>query len=241
LQRGNLFVQDRSPSPATYGAIFCRNLLIYFDRETQARAIGILERQLATDGVLFVAPSETGVLLNHNFVPVKTPFAFAFRKGDTDGPRKPDASRSSARRTPRTPATAAAVSKAPHQRADVAQEAPTVPDEQRGAMVALRVVAELANQGRFEDAVERCEYHLRQSGPSAEAFHLLGLVRDASGDPGEAAACYRRALYLDPNHRGSLVHLALLLEKLGKAPEAALLRKRVHRLQHVSRSDEFTL
>ena len=83
---------------------------------------------------------------------------------------------------------------------------------------------------------------MRRSGPSAEAFHLMGLVRDASGDPTEAAICYRKALYLDPNHCEVLIHLALLLEKVGKKAEAQLLRNRTNRLQQRSRpTDASTL
>ena len=63
----------------------------------------------------------------------------------------------------------------------------------------------------------------------------MGLVRDASGNPTEAESCYRKALYLDPNHDEVLVHLTLLLEKAGKTSEAQLLRKRTHRLQQGSR------
>ena len=47
-------------------------------------------------------------------------------------------------------------------------------------------------------------------------------------------SCYRKALYLDPNHGEVLIHLALLLEKVGKKAEAQLLRKRTNRLQQRS-------
>jgi chemotaxis protein methyltransferase WspC len=183
LQRGNLFVQDYAPSPTTYDAIFCRNLLIYFDRATQAGAIAVLERRLAANGVLFVAPSETGVLLNHNFAPVKTPFAFAFRKARAASSRNESVGGSLARRDRWPPAQAVTIPAAPHQPAPVPEAVSPGWDEQAGATAALREAAELANQGRLEDAVERCEHHLRRYGPSAETFHLLGLVRDASGDP----------------------------------------------------------
>jgi len=63
----------------------------------------------------------------------------------------------------------------------------------------------------------------------------MGLVRDASGNPAEAVSCYRKALYLDPNHDQVLLHLTLLLEQAGKTSEAQLLRKRAHRLQLDSR------
>jgi len=42
-------------------------------------------------------------------------------------------------------------------------------------------------------------------------------------------SCYRKALYLDPNHGEVLIHLALLLEKVGKKAEAQLLRKATNR------------
>jgi chemotaxis protein methyltransferase WspC len=234
FRQGNLLAPDSSTEPTSYDAIFCRNLLIYFDRATQDRAILALERQLTPRGVVLVAPCETGVLLNYGFVPVKAPFAFAFRKaGAATGERKPNFGRSGRSRVappPRLPvARTADVAELPSAAHSVTTDAPADTD------VSLNEAAELANRGRFEEAVERCEQHLRRSGPSAEAFHLLGLIRDASGDPTEAASCYRKALYLDPNHREVLIHLALLLEKVGKKQEAQLLRKRTNRLQQGSR------
>ena len=216
FRQGNLLAPDSSP--ARYDAIFCRNLLIYFDRATQDRAIVALERLLAPGGVVFVAPSETNVLLNYGFVAVKAPFAFAFRKaGAAAGERKPKIDRSGRFRV------------VPPPRIPVAR-----PADVSDPIVTLDEAADLANRGRFAEAVERCEQHLRRSGPSADAFHLIGLVREASGDPAEAVSCYRKALYLDPNHGEVLIHLALLLEKVGKKAEAQLLRKRTNRLQQRS-------
>ena len=48
--------------------VLCRNVLIYFDRATQDRAIVVLKRLLKPKGVLFVAPAETGLPLSHDFV-----------------------------------------------------------------------------------------------------------------------------------------------------------------------------
>jgi len=233
FRQGNLLALDGSSEPGRYDVIFCRNLLIYFDRATQDRAILALERQLTKRGVVLVAPAETGVLLNYGFVPVKAPFASAFRKaGAAAGRRKPNIGRPGrfgVAPPPRLPvAWTTGVSERPADRS-ARPDAPADPVDN------LDEAIELANSGRLEEAVERCEQHLRRSGPSADAFHLMGLVRDASGDPAEAVSCYRKALYLDPNHRGVLVHLALLLEKLGKTPEARLLRERTNRLQQGSR------
>jgi len=93
----------------------------------------------------------------------------------------------------------------------------------------------LANEGRFAEAATCCEDHLQNQGPSANAFYLLGLVRDASGHQSESFACYRKALYLDPNHHEALIHLAFLMEQQGNKAAAQALRSRAQRLEQKAR------
>ena len=68
-------------------------------------------------------------------------------------------------------------------------------------------------------------------GPSANAFHLLGLVRDAAGNPTDASKYYRKALYLDPEHHDTLVHFAFLVEQQGDRAGAQVLRNRARRVE----------
>jgi len=68
------------------------------------------------------------------------------------------------------------------------------------------------------------------------AFHLLGMVRDATGDMTNAATCYRKALYLDPEHYDALIHFALLVERQGDRTGAQVLRNRAHRLEPAGRT-----
>jgi len=241
FRQGNLLARDVAAEPTRYDAIFCRNLLIYFDRPTQERAVRALERLLAPDGVVLVAPCETGVLLNHGFVQLEAPSAFAFRRAGARpaerkaGRRKADSvllRRFRLGPPPTSVPVARTAAAPPVPAADLASKT-AAPAE---TVVNLDEAAELANRGRFEEAIERCEQHLLRSGPSAEVFHLIGLVRDASGNPTEAERCYRKALYLDPHHDEVLVHLMLLLEKAGKTSEAQRLRERTHRLQQGSRT-----
>lgn len=42
-----------------FDAIFCRNVLIYFDTPTKSRVLGALAQQLAPDGVLYLGGAET--------------------------------------------------------------------------------------------------------------------------------------------------------------------------------------
>jgi chemotaxis protein methyltransferase WspC len=61
--------------------LFCRNVLIYFDPETQSAALRVLDALLAEGGVMFVGPAETGLLMREGMSSAKIPLAFAFRRG----------------------------------------------------------------------------------------------------------------------------------------------------------------
>ncbi|ABI91062.1 cheR methyltransferase, SAM binding domain protein [Burkholderia ambifaria AMMD] len=63
-----------------YDFVFCRNVLIYFDRDAQDRVIGSLDSWLADDGMLFVGPAETGVAMRHGLRSARVPLAFAFHR-----------------------------------------------------------------------------------------------------------------------------------------------------------------
>jgi chemotaxis protein methyltransferase WspC len=242
FERSNLFAVDLLPGVHIYDVIFCRNLLIYFDRTTQERAIGVLERLLTSTGMLFVAPSEAGLLLSHDFVSTKAPLAFAFRKAgrSTHAPKQRAAHPAPGRSTgPLVEKGAALVDKRAIRKgararsavSAVGRQPPPQTDPRADANVALEKATRLANQGHFIEATKYCEESLRQGGPSVEIYLLLGVVRDASGDLSGAATCYRKALYLDPHHLEVLIHLALLMEKLGQKSDAQILRQRARRLE----------
>ncbi|WP_156429342.1 CheR family methyltransferase [Burkholderia sp. TSV86] len=64
-----------------YDFIFCRNVLIYFDRAAQDRVVRIVDGRLAPGGVLFVGPAETGVVMRQGMMAsAQVPLAFAFYK-----------------------------------------------------------------------------------------------------------------------------------------------------------------
>jgi chemotaxis protein methyltransferase WspC len=209
-------------------------VLIYFDRRTQDKAIRVLDAVLHDEGTLFVGSSETGLLLDHGFDPVKLPLAFAFRKPGSAGARQ--ASRAT-RAQPTVPPGAwpkpVAASKAVrHARLPEARTGElAVRSQQAEPASMLEQALRLADRGSFADAARLCEQHLRSHGPAAGAFYLLGLVREAAGESRDAEALYRKALYLEPNHQETLAHLALLRASRGDEAGARLLRERIGRLQ----------
>jgi chemotaxis protein methyltransferase WspC len=216
FRQGNLLADDLLQGAAPYDFIFCRNLLIYFDRATQDRAVAALRRLLAANGTIFVGPSESGLLLDHGFTSAKVPRAFAFRNGGT---------------APAAPAPAAQARPRRHPLPRPAARAPAPPAKHAAPDVSLQEASRLADQGHLADAAKACEEHLRRHAASAPAFHLLGLIRAAAGSATEAERYYRKALYLDQEHRDTLAHLAALLDNQGDAAGARVLRERLARLE----------
>ena len=228
FHRSNLFSDDFLFGQHRYDFIFCRNLLIYFDRPTQRKALERIGRLLSPSGIIFVGPVEQPFVLNHGFVSADLPKASACRKA-APGLRRQRPIRSS-----HPPAHLAA---SPPRGASELQPAashrlppPAVANRSPASPPDLEIARRLADAGGLNEAAEICEAHLRQSKVSAQAYYLLGLVREARGDPG-ALDCYRKALYLEPDHYESLLQMALLSQKNGDPARARALRTRAQRIK----------
>jgi len=59
------------PMKGVFDIIFCRNVIIYFDRESQKRLFENFHRYLAEDGYLFIGHSETLSGITDRFVFVR--------------------------------------------------------------------------------------------------------------------------------------------------------------------------
>ena len=223
FQQANLLSDTFNLGVARYDFIFCRNLLIYFDRETQHRAFAKLEQLLARGGTLFVGPAEVPLALENDFSPVNLPMAFACRRGTNGAPaRRVTTTARSSKAFPRAQATPTPVAP-PLARAKPATTAKSAVDH-------LATARQLADGGKLEEATQICRAHLDQHGASVQAYYLLGVIHDAQGHPA-AQDFYRKALYLDPNHYETLLQMALLAEKNGDVGTARNLRRRAQRLQ----------
>jgi chemotaxis protein methyltransferase WspC len=225
FRHGNLLACPFVPGRDRFDVIFCRNLLIYFDRQTQDRTIEQLSALLKPEGLLFVGSSEGGLALSHGYVSAKLPMAFAFRRPQAARPQRGTPWRPMAAVRPPAlpPASRPVAAPAPAAAAAPVADGPAAP-------VSLDQVRHLADQGCFDEAVAAGDAYLRAHGPSAGAYCLLGVVHDASGHADEAEACFRKALYLEPRHEEAVTHLALIVERRGAADEAKVLWSRARRL-----------
>jgi len=230
FRQGNLLADDLHLDERPYDVVFCRNVLIYFDRATQERAMRRLGSFLVPSGFLFVGPAEAFLASCNGFVPVNQAKSFAFRRNPATRLTPPVASLPAPVRPLKTklPPRGQRPAKAEVPVSGPAALPPRLDD--------LRTASGLADAGRLEEASEMCENHLRHHGPSAEAYYLLSLVRDAMGNWRDAAESYRKTLYLKPDHVEALMHLALLTENQGDFAAAGRLRERARRADRISES-----
>lgn len=226
---GNLLDPRLWAGRGVYHVLFCRNLLIYFDRPTQDQTVRLILRLLAHDGRLFVGPAETGLMLNHGLDSLKYPLAFAFRKPLAQ-PKAALGLSPAKRKAVHTGPSSRLSTQPPVAQPPKTKSQPLVPPAQLNAAWDLDSASQLADAGHLAKAAGICENHLRAYGPSAKAFYLLGLLRDAAGDSTKASELYRKALYLEPNHNEALTHLALLTERTGDHAGARVLRQRARRV-----------
>jgi len=238
LIEGNLLNCEFAPGPDNYDFIFCRNLLIYFDRPTQQKALEKLDALLAPSGILFVGPAEQPLALEHGFVSANFSKAFACRRPgaarhleeEVEEWRMPSPMPVSFSPVPEFPAGDA--TRTGQDATRTGQGATRTGHETRpneGVPTAdLETARQLADAGRLEDAAEICERHLEGDSDSAQGWYLLGLVRDASGDS-SAVDCYRKALYLKPDHYETLLQMAMWLQKNGDSARARTFKARAER------------
>lgn len=224
---GNLLAPALLADEAPYDYVFCRNLLIYFDRVTQEQVVDVLRRLAREDGVLFIGPAEASLLSRQGLRPLGVAQSFAFPLESPAPASRPVFVPPSPKHihTPSKPSASPARGRIPKPHAPAAQPAlRAVP-----ASTGLADIARLADAGQTAEARKQCETLLAEQGPTAEAFYWLGLLSDAQGQGALAQGYYRKALYLQPDHQESLLHLAALLAAQGDVEGARRLQERAAR------------
>ena len=230
------FIANRIP----YDIIFCRNLLIYFDRPTQYRSINRLENLLTENGILFLGHSETSLLLERPFIALEFPRCFAFRR-DRGKHHEAEANRSrpAPRRMP------------PMQTREIAKQEPLpftnverkteesskpISDHQDANL--LQQAFQLADEGHLVEAANRCEILMQRKACQADTHYLLGLIREAAGKTDEAQQLFRKTVYLDPHHYEALAHLSVICEQQGDFENAQRFHERAIRAQQRNQNKE---
>lgn len=219
FEHGNLFELNAGERPK-YDFIFCRNLLIYFDRITQQTALRILHSLLGKRGILFVGHAEAGCLIGQGFEAIGAPNVFAFTK----------AVKKAGGIDQKSYTAPTAVNKNPPRR----EKTISVKREQGFKdvefMPRLKDIQRLADEGRLDEAAGQCEAYLSDNIYSAEAYFLMAVIEDARGNQDEARELYKKVVYLEPDHYQALLSLAFHSERMGDSNMADLYRMRSEKI-----------
>ncbi len=204
----DLFMLNKQP----YDIIFCRNLLIYLHNNARQKAMDTLKKLLKENGILFVGYSETSQLLSSNFVSVRHPLAFAYRKSQIQ--------------------TNEILKKPEILPINLPEKKylPPVKKIEQNEDHWLEKARNLANQGKLEEAEILCQNNLNANITNAEMYLLLGEISQSQGKIEQSEKYFNKVLYLQPNHYEGLMYLILIKEKQGDLPKAAILRQRLQRL-----------
>ncbi|MBN2290836.1 MAG: methyltransferase domain-containing protein [Pirellulales bacterium] len=229
FRHANLAAADFLANEAAYDVIFCRNVLIYFHVRAREIALVNLHRLLAPGGLLYVGHVEAAIIAEGSFSSLDS-FPFAFRPIDGDNSQRsnriskktkvvaPRPADYSYRQTIETRDTTSIKTIKPTE--PVASAAGESDEE------LLRSAREAANSGRLEEAENICTNVLAKFPVNADAFCLLGLISRARDDISSAEKHFQKALYLDPQHHESLVHMMLIAQQCGDRPAEANYRRR---------------
>ena len=213
--------------------------MVYFEERARGEVIVRLRDLLHDEGLLFTGYSELSSFLQAGFKQVDYPRSFACRKVATDV--APDSRAAGPARailpsggtaTPPETETAATIHEAPKQRGIALTYAkkPLIEPQAAPPPVGFAEAAELAGRGNLEAATTICERLLAEGTQDPEVYSLLGVISESGGNLEAAEDLFRKALFLDPHHYQSLLHMSLLSERHGDYDGSRLYRARAGRV-----------
>ncbi len=196
-------VGDPPPfGPGELDLVICRNVTIYFSRETTRSLIGGFHDVLAEGGYLLLGHSETLWQVSDAFTLVPMGEAFVYRR--TADVRS---------RTPRISKTPTRAPRQVARRRTAAGPAPV--DHLAAARQALAA-------GNYGEAARAAEVATAADPLNAEGYVVLGHARTTLGLDAQALGPLRKAVYLDPTAGHAHFLLGGALSRLGQHGPAAV-------------------
>jgi len=224
FSQGNLLELDTGGR--TYDIIFCRNLLIYFDKPTTRAAIERLSALLADDGILFAGYAEVPSFAHHGFTPLPHRQAFGLRKDTPQhapsapaGMAQPVTAESRRSVQPAAPPRAGAAQRGQRARVAAANPAAAGPAA-AGPAAASPAVAKTPAAGPARPPLPGSRAKAEPA-PSTPA-ELLAQARKLAdrGESKDAAAACQAVLAAAPETAAAYFILGMLSEQAGQTGQA---------------------
>ncbi len=199
---------------APFGAIFCRNVLIYFNKETTKRALQNLNSVLKTEGLLALGHSER--VTNFPELTLERIDAGFFYRKLQPGTQQPTVKKAITQPEKVAPKATLQTSLNQTRPAVIATTSSTDASQQSSQLdpPCIQKARKFADQGAIGKAVKLCEQALSDDPMQFDWQYLLGQLQlDA---PEVALNSFRKAVYLAPDNPLAHYHLALCAERLGQ-------------------------
>jgi len=199
-------------SEGLWDIIFCRNVLIYFNRETVRGIIENFRRVLNPGGYLFLGVSESLFQLSEGFDLISTGKAFVYRNPDGKGVKTAKPRKRVEKKPPPRHTRKKLVLRTPAPHAEVPKSG-----LEPGVQAAKKMLA-----AGDRDAAFRVLFDLTAERPEAvEPYRMLGEIAMDRGALEEAWSWYQVVTELQPTDIDSRFLLAIVLYRLGYDKEAA--------------------
>jgi chemotaxis protein methyltransferase CheR len=238
--------EDLYPSMAMgmndFDLILCRNVMMYFSRDTRVCVADKLQRSIREGGYLLTTPSEASRELMHSLTPLVTGGEILYKK--TTPPVQPKAAapaeaakpatqkRDQSHRTTTAPPLrlerrefARGPAEAQRPRRDPAQPAVAAPakgtterTEPREAASEARL---LANKGHLEQALAHCNAALESDKLNPSLHYLRASILQELGRADEAERALQSTLFLDGDFALARVMLGAIARGQSRSKEAA--------------------
>ena len=225
FEKANLLDLSVYRQRAPYIAVFCRNALIYFEERARREVIASLRDLLDEDGLLFTGHSELMPFLEAGYQRVDYPQSFACRKG---GP--PRESIFGHCQIATEAAATIHQARKPRRIAPAYANKPLKAPQAAPPPASIGEAGQLADRGKLEAATAICERLLAEGAQDPNVYSLLGVISESGGKLEAAEDLFRKALFLDPHHYQSLLHMSLLCERHGDIGGFRLYRARAGRV-----------
>ena len=224
----NLVIDEPPFSSGEVDLIVCRNVTIYFGKETTTRLVGSFHRLLAVGGYLLLGHAETLWQISDDFSLLPVGEAFVYRKDAAaprrSGPaplRRPAPVRSQPRRVMSSVLRVPGLR--PRKQAPLPPPAPPrdVPVAPSPVDDILRA-REALTVGNYAEAASLAERATAAHPLLVEGYIIEGRALSNQGDDDGAIVALRKAVFLDPSAAHAHFLLATTLSRVGDPGGAAL-------------------
>lgn len=217
-----------------FHVVFCRNLLIYFDKPTKCKAISVIESLLHDEGLLVVGHADTAILPSLGYKPFLDQFSFTYVKSHNQ--QKAVVTTANNVLMEKGKQVMAALVAA---RTDIAASPPSpVTIDNEEAMLpnssiddVVQEIETLLSKKDFAQATSCCQMLMEKSGDNSTAHHYLGRIAFLQGEMLVAEKQFKKAVYLQPNDEKALCFLAKISKQQGDDTAALRYQQRANRIK----------